>query len=204
MVERAPREPEALHRAGVVAVQRGRPEKGLNLIERGITGSPHVPSFHTNLGVLLMATGRFGEAASAYRRALLLRRLEQPVDPALETYRLTTRTKLRHDGEQVTQRFPEEIGGHRLNQLWAFSCDGQVPGVRLHADFAAVNANFWITPDEANLAPERVVVPYRQNRAVLFHSDLVHASDRVSFREGHENRRINITMLFGDRRSSSG
>ncbi len=27
-------------------------------------------------------------------------------------------------------------------------------GINVHADFAAVNVNFWITPDEANLDPE--------------------------------------------------
>ena len=26
-------------------------------------------------------------------------------------------------------------------------------GINIHADFAAVNVNFWITPDEANLDP---------------------------------------------------
>ena len=30
----------------------------------------------------------------------------------------------------------------------------QLNGINIHADFAAVNVNFWITPDEANLDPE--------------------------------------------------
>jgi len=40
-------------------------------------------------------------------------------------------------------------------------------------------------------------VPYRCNRAVLFNSALFHETDEIHFREGYENRRINITYLFG-------
>jgi hypothetical protein len=109
-------------------------------------------------------------------------------------------------------------------------------GIGVHADFAAVNVNFWITPDEANLDPEHggliiwdvaapldwdfmkynaaegeirnylrdtaaksIVVPYRANRAVIFDSDLFHETDHIRFREGYENRRINVTMLYGRR-----
>ena len=47
---------------------------------------------------------------------------------------------------------------------------------------------------------ESVTIPYRENRAVLFHSNLFHKSDHIHFKDGYENRRINITMLFGYRR----
>ena len=102
--------------------------------------------------------------------------------------------------------------------------------------FAAVNVNFWVTPDESNLEPSSgglVVwdkeapmnwdfqdynnnpqkinaflneagaaawaVPHRQNRMMLFNSNLFHKTDRYQFKPGFENRRVNITMLFGDR-----
>ena len=45
----------------------------------------------------------------------------------------------------------------------------------------------------------RFVVPYRQNRAVIFNSNLFHATDRFRFRPGYLNRRVNVTMLFGNR-----
>jgi hypothetical protein len=45
-----------------------------------------------------------------------------------------------------------------------------------------------------------VRIPYRANRAVIFDSNLFHKTDRISFAEGYENRRINITMLYGRRR----
>jgi hypothetical protein len=40
-------------------------------------------------------------------------------------------------------------------------------------------------------------VPHKQNRAVIFNSDLFHETDTINFKEGYENRRINVTMLFG-------
>ncbi len=43
----------------------------------------------------------------------------------------------------------------------------------------------------------QVIVPYRENRAVLFESRLVHGSDSPEFATGYENKRINITLLFG-------
>jgi tetratricopeptide (TPR) repeat protein len=58
-------------------------------------------------------------------------------------------------GEELPRAFPEIFGSHPLLQLWAFKYDSELSGINLHADFAAVNVNFWITPDEANLDPGR-------------------------------------------------
>ena len=44
-----------------------------------------------------------------------------------------------------------------------------------------------------------IVVPHRANRAVIFDSDLFHETDKVFFKDGYENRRINVTMLYGRR-----
>ena len=44
-----------------------------------------------------------------------------------------------------------------------------------------------------------VHVPYRCNRAVIFDSSLIHESGGVAFRTGYTNRRINVTLLFGER-----
>ena len=142
--------------------------------------------------------------------------------------------------EELRQRMPGIFRDHALTQLWAFKYDSRLDGIELHADIAAVNLNFWITPDAANLDPDTgglvvwdkeappewgfddyntstaagqaritrfleesgskaVRVPYRANRAVLFNSDLFHRTDRIRFREGYDNRRINVTMLFGHR-----
>jgi hypothetical protein len=140
--------------------------------------------------------------------------------------------------EEVRDSLPDVIGSHHaLRQLWEFKNSPYLPAdSTIHADFAAVNVNFWITPEEANLdeasgglviydvdAPlswdfatynERldlireflgqrrarsITIPYRQNRAIIFNSDLFHATAQIRFRPEFENRRVNITMLYGDR-----
>ncbi len=138
--------------------------------------------------------------------------------------------------EDLQTTFPRIFGPHRLDRIWAFKYDSDLKGIEVHADEAAVNLNFWITPDAANANPntgglllwdqmppldwrfddynsdarvadvmdfladaEVVRVPYRCNRAVVFDSELLHKTDDIDFRAGYENRRINITMLFGER-----
>ncbi len=48
-----------------------------------------------------------------------------------------------------------------------------------------------------------LTIPYRCNRAVLFHSNLFHRSDPFHFRDNFQDRRMNITMLFGQRGKES-
>jgi hypothetical protein len=140
--------------------------------------------------------------------------------------------------EELRVAFPRVIGMRRpVTQIWGYKYATSQPCLPPHADFAAVNVNFWITPDEANLeagagglllydveAPkdwdfpaynrnaakirallsERDArpthIPYRYNRAVIFDSDLFHTTPALRFRSGYENRRMNVTVLFGDRR----
>lgn len=139
-------------------------------------------------------------------------------------------------GRELPQRLPGIFGDHKLLQVWAFKYGAKPDGIAMHADFAAINVNFWITPDDANLDPDGGglvvwdkeapadwdfqtynndedalrrfiaesgakphVVPHRQNRAVIFNSDLIHRTDTIRFREGYENRRINVTFLYGER-----
>ena len=145
--------------------------------------------------------------------------------------------------EEMRNSLPDIFMDHPLKQLWAYKYDSRarmsdssLAGIRAHADAAAVNVNFWITPAIANLdnksgglvvynesAPlhwgfedfngstsrlpaylesrkeNRLVVPYNENRIVLFNSNLIHETDKYYFDEGYENKRINITMLFGKR-----
>lgn len=56
--------------------------------------------------------------------------------------------------EELRLRFPGIFKEHRLTQAWSFKHDSARRGLGMHADAAAVNVNFWITPDEANLDPE--------------------------------------------------
>jgi hypothetical protein len=43
-----------------------------------------------------------------------------------------------------------------------------------------------------------VTIPYKENRAVIFDSALFHATDNFRFKKGYKNRRINLTLLYGD------
>ena len=145
--------------------------------------------------------------------------------------------------EEMRTTFPKIFKNHPLKQLWAYKYDSRaykndspLTGINAHADYAAVNVNFWVTPKAANLnslsgglvvyntvAPlewdsktfnndtekilehlednnnEKSVIPYNENRIVIFNSNLIHETDKFEFKEGYENRRINVTMLFGER-----
>jgi Flp pilus assembly protein TadD len=135
--------------------------------------------------------------------------------------------------------FPRVIGEkHKVLQIWGFTSGQFQPVTSPHADFAVVNVNFWLTPDDANLdketggleiydkkAPENwdfdsynnqglkidkflkenqaqsIHIPYKANRCVIFNSDLFHKTAPLYFKDGYENKRINVTFLFGKRES---
>jgi tetratricopeptide (TPR) repeat protein len=138
--------------------------------------------------------------------------------------------------QELAEALPSIFAGRQLGHMWAYKYESELQGIGIHGDDAAVNVNFWVTPDDANLDPdgggllvypaeapstwsfneinndydrmwkfiteqgaEPVNVPYRQNRAVIFNSDLFHATAPLRFKPGYENRRVNVTMLFGNR-----
>jgi Flp pilus assembly protein TadD len=56
--------------------------------------------------------------------------------------------------EELRDALPAVFAGHPLRYLWAFKYNSNSAGTHIHADEAAVNVNFWITPDEANRDPD--------------------------------------------------
>ncbi len=137
---------------------------------------------------------------------------------------------------EMKEALPRILGGHVWRNMWGYSHDRHHGGIKLHADTAAVNVNYWLSPDAANLQPESggllvwdktppvdwnfrklntdeaairdfldssgarpVRFPFRKNRALVFRSDLFHRTDDIDFAEGFENRRLNLTMLYGQR-----
>lgn len=55
---------------------------------------------------------------------------------------------------ELREKLPRILGAHGLQELWGFKYDPRTEkGIDVHADFAVVNLNFWITPDEFNLDP---------------------------------------------------
>lgn len=55
---------------------------------------------------------------------------------------------------EFAKTYPAIFHDHPLLFAWAFKYQQGLGGTRIHADFAAVNVNFWITSDEANLDPQ--------------------------------------------------
>ena len=56
--------------------------------------------------------------------------------------------------EEITTTYPEMIGGHAFRYLGAFKYDSTLStGTNTHVDNSAVNVNFYVAPDEANLDP---------------------------------------------------
>ena len=46
---------------------------------------------------------------------------------------------------------------------------------------------------------DKMNVPYRQNRAIIFNGNFFHKTSKYNFKQGYKNRRLNLTLLFGDR-----
>ena len=57
--------------------------------------------------------------------------------------------------EEISATFPQMIGDHAFRYLGAFKYDSTLStGTNTHADNSAVNVNFYIAPDDANLNPD--------------------------------------------------
>ncbi|MBT6442132.1 MAG: tetratricopeptide repeat protein [Alphaproteobacteria bacterium] len=56
--------------------------------------------------------------------------------------------------DEMRTALPAIFGDHPLIELWSYKCDQDLQGLDVHADCAAVNVNFWISPDDANCDPD--------------------------------------------------
>lgn len=137
--------------------------------------------------------------------------------------------------EEIKAVYAGILAPHNFHYLGAFKYDSEwSTGTNTHADLSAVNVNFYIAPDEANLDPQTggmVVwdveaasevemrlfnsdetalrahleqagakatrIAHRANRAVIFKSSLFHKTDECRFAEGYLNKRINVSLLYG-------
>ena len=52
---------------------------------------------------------------------------------------------------ELQQKLPKLFGKHNLDKFWGYKYDTVLgKGINIHADFALINLNFWITPDKYN------------------------------------------------------
>ena len=54
-------------------------------------------------------------------------------------------------GTELQKKLPNLFGKYNIGKFWAFKYDTTLgTGIGIHADFANLNLNFWITPDKYN------------------------------------------------------
>ena len=54
-------------------------------------------------------------------------------------------------GTDLQKKLPKLFGKYQIEKFWGFKYDTSLGGgIGIHADFAYLNLNFWITPDEYN------------------------------------------------------
>nr|WP_294524170.1 tetratricopeptide repeat protein [uncultured Rhodopila sp.] len=73
ILELDPCHADSLHLLGVIAHKSGRNESALDMIRRAIAINPAIPSYHSNLGNLLLNQVLAEEAAACHRRAVELK-----------------------------------------------------------------------------------------------------------------------------------
>ncbi len=123
-------------------------------------------------------------------------------------HRLTTFWAYKYFESASGLELHADRGAVSLN-LWitpdAANRDPDTGGLTLW-DCTAPNA-YFLTPREKQVGMLReivgepgarpVTVPYRCNRAALFNSNVIHRTEDLRFKDGIENRRINVTFIYG-------
>jgi tetratricopeptide (TPR) repeat protein len=99
-------------------------------------------------------------------------------------------------GRALQEKMPRVFGGHPLTRFWGFKYDATLgKGINVHADYALVNLNFWITPDEYCLDPESgglVVYDVPSPRDWHFKAYNEHKDRIYAFLEQNEAKSVNV------------
>lgn len=72
ILKAAPKQPDAVHLLGVLALQSGRFAEAVEQIQLAIAYNPKAAPFHNNLGTALQRQGKLAEAVLSHQRALSL------------------------------------------------------------------------------------------------------------------------------------
>ena len=73
LLQKTPNDVNALHLLGLIALDRGYPERAIQLIGQVLTRVPNFAAAHNSLGDAYRAARRLDEARASYRRAIELR-----------------------------------------------------------------------------------------------------------------------------------
>ncbi|HEX6793242.1 MAG TPA: tetratricopeptide repeat protein [Casimicrobiaceae bacterium] len=101
VLERAPEQPDALHRLAFLARHAGRNDTALALLERAIAANRREAAYYNDAGVVLHALGRIDESIERFRTAVALK-------PDFAAAQNNVANILREQG-----RFDEAIGVYR-------------------------------------------------------------------------------------------
>ena len=206
-----PNQPIALHYLGMIAHQVGKNDIAIDLISKAIAITPDYVEAHINHGIVLKALGKLDEAISSYQNALA-------INPDLAEVHYNLGNTLQGLGmfDEVVVSYKKAIAimpdfaAINVN-FWitpkAANSNTTSGGLVVYSteaplswDFETYNNNKEkILNHIENNDNGKTVVPYNENRIVTFNSNLIHETDKFEFKEGYENRRINVTMLFGKR-----
>ena len=97
--------------------------------------------------------------------------------------------------DELKIAMPSVVGPHLLKQAWGFKYDQSLKGINLHADFARVNVNFWITPDDCNLDKESggiVVYDKPAPESWSFHDYNAESEKMRQFLEAHGSKSVRV------------
>lgn len=111
---------------------------------------------------------------------------------------LSTGTNTHADNSAVNVNFyiaPDEANRDPASggmEIWDVEAPDEETMRRYNSDEAAVR-DFL-----KRSGAKSTIVPHRANRAIIFKSALFHKTDRCDFEEGYLNKRINVSLLFGN------
>ena len=185
ILQRQPDNVDVLHLAGILALQTGRPEQGVELIGRALLLRDDDASAHGNLGLGLRALRRHAEALASHERAIALR----PDFAQAYSNRGLVLAEL--------QRHEEALASHdRAIALKPDFAEAHVnrgvvlAGLRRHAEaLASFDRAIALKPDNADLHGNRarLLTDLRHSAEALASYDQAIAL-RPDFAEAHYNR----------------
>src|SRR4051812_598332 len=70
ILESDPTQPDALHRLGLIATQKGQFDLAIQYLQQALARQPRYPACHCNLGVVYALRGRSAEAIASFQTAI--------------------------------------------------------------------------------------------------------------------------------------
>ena len=89
---------------------------------------------------------------------------------------------------ELRQALPAILADYPPIEMWAYKCDHNLSGLNKHANYAAVNINFWISLDDANIDPESGGLVVYKDEAPLSWDFRRYNTDQESIDNYHDEK----------------